>query len=333
MNYAQRAKSFRILQSLVLVTLVLALAGAAIPASAETPTDIYNFKGGTGDVANTQPYGVITQGRDGNLYSAAPNGGANGNGAVFMVTPSGAENLVYSFKSSEGPSCGPGLNLASDGNFYGDCYDYPSPGNLYKVTPSGTFTILHAFTGGTDGGNPNGPPIQATDGNFYGTTWFGGAHGDGTVYKVTSGGALTTLYSFTGGTDGSGPSAPLVQGTDGNLYGSAQFGGAHNLGTIFKISTAGKLTTLHAFSGTDGNQPVSAMIQGTDGNFYGTVYQGGTNNQGVVFKMTASGTLTVLHSFAPATDGANPEVALLQATDGDFYGLALFGGNAGGLDE
>ncbi len=167
MNYARHAKSLRIRQSFVLVTLVLVI-GGAIPASAETPTDIYNFKGGTGDVAGPLPYGVIAQGRDGNFYSEAPAGGANSNGGIFMVSPSGAETLLYSFKSSDGTGCQPGLNLANDGNFYGHCLygGSGSNGSLYKVTPTGTFTILHAFTGGADGGTPNGPPIQATDGNL-----------------------------------------------------------------------------------------------------------------------------------------------------------------------
>jgi len=139
---------------------------------------------------------------------------------------------------------------------------------------------------------------------------------------------LTTLYSFKNSIDGYNPVAPLVQGTDGNLYGSAQFGGAHGDGAIFKISTAGKLTVLHAFTGTDGSRPISAMIQGTDGNFYGSTYVGGANNQGVVFKMSAGGTLTALHSFSAATDGENPEDAMVQATDGNFYGVA--NGNNGG---
>jgi len=312
----------------VLATLVLTLTAAAIPASAETPTDIYNFKGGTGDVSGALPYGVIAQGRDGNFYGTAPSGGANGDGGIFVVTPSGTETLLYSFKSSDGVTCQPGLNLANDGNFYGDCYSGGSGGHgiVYKVTPTGTFTILHAFTEGADGGEPNGPPIQATDGNLYGTTSLGGANNLGTVYKLTLGGTLTSLYSFKNSTDGSRPDAPLVQGSDGNLYGSAQFGGAHNAGTIFKISTAGKLTVLHAFTGTDGNRPISAMIQGTDGNFYGTTYQGGANSQGVVFKMAATGTLTVLHSFSAATDGENPEDAMVQATDGNFYGTTYQGG-------
>src|SRR6266852_5434919 len=329
MNCTRRAKSFRILQSFVLVTLVLTLTAAAIPASAEAPTDIYNFKGGPGDVSGPLPYGLIAQGRDGNFYSAAPAGGANGNGGIFVMTPSGAESLLYSFKSSDGTNCQPGVNLATDGNFYGHCATGGPSGHgiVYRVTPSGTFTILHSF-GGADGDFPNGPPIQATDGNFYATTWNGGAHGQGLVYRLTPSGTLSTLYSFTGGTDGGGPSAPFVQGTDGNFYGSAQFGGAHGCGTIFKTSLAGKLTVLHAFACTDGNRPISAMIQGTDGSFYGTTYQGGANNQGVVFKMTATGTLTVIHSFSAATDGENPEDAMVQATDGNFYGVA--NGNNGG---
>jgi len=317
-----KTKSFRIGTAWVLAMLVLAVAGAAIPAQAETPTDVYNFKGGTADVSGPQPFGYMVQGRDGNLYSVAPNGGANGNGGVFRVMPSGAETVIYSFTSSEGPGCQPGLTLGNDGNFYGVCYGNPADGILYKVTPTGTFTLLHAFTGGADGGQPEGPPIQASDGNFYGSTSIGGAQGQGTVYKLILGGTLTTLYSFTGGTDGSVPSGPFVQGTDGYLYGSTQLGGAHSAGTIFKITTAGKLTVLHAFDNTDGYRPTAAMIQGTDGNFYGTTYQGGANNDGVVFRMTTSGALRVLHSFLAATDGQNPEVAMVQATDGNFYGVA-----------
>jgi|HubBroStandDraft_1064217.scaffolds.fasta_scaffold08921_3 uncharacterized repeat protein (TIGR03803 family) len=324
MNYVQRATPSRALQSFMLLALVLTTIGAGTSAFAQTPTDIYNFKGGTGDVAGPIPYGLIVQGRDGNLYSAAPTGGANGNGGIFVVTPSGTETLRYSFKSSDGTTCQPGLNLGNDGNFYGDCYSGGSGGSgiVYKVTPTGTFTILHAFTGGADGGAPNGPPIQATDGNFYATTTLGGAHGDGTVYKLTSAGTLTTLYSFTGGADGDQPSATLVQGTNGDLYGSAQFGGTGGAGTVFSITTAGKLKTLHAFDGTDGSRPISAMILGTDGKLHGTTYQGGANNEGVVFEMTTAGAITVLHSFSAATDGESPEDAMVQATDGNFYGVA-----------
>jgi uncharacterized repeat protein (TIGR03803 family) len=334
MHYTQPAsKSSCIGAALVLAVFALAVAGTAIPAQAQTPTDVYNFKGGTGDVSGPIPYSLMAQGRDANLYSAAPAGGAHSNGGIFVVSPSGTESVLYSFLTSDGTTCQPGIMLGNDGNFYGDCYSGGSGGHgiLYMLTPTGTFTILHAFTGiAPDGANPNGPPIQATDGNFYGTTTFGGANNLGTVYKL-AGGTVTTLYSFKGSTDGSGPSAPLVQGTNGNLYGSSQFGGAHNDGIIFKISTAGKLTVLHAFKGTDGNRPIAALVQGADGKFYGSTYVGGANNEGVVFKMTSGGALTVIHSFLAATDGQGPEDAMVQATDGNFYGAA--NNNVGGISS
>src|SRR5260370_15949478 len=162
MNCTRRAKSVRLLQPLVLGTLVLTLTAAAIPASAETPTDIYNFKGGTGDVSGALPYGLIAQGRDGNFYGEAPAGGANGDGGIFMVTPSGTETLLYSFKSSDCTGCQPGLNLANDGNFYGHCLygGSGSNGRLFKVTPTRTFSHLHVFPGGLCGATPNSPPLQ-----------------------------------------------------------------------------------------------------------------------------------------------------------------------------
>jgi uncharacterized repeat protein (TIGR03803 family) len=319
----------------LLTLFMLALAGLVTAASAQTPTVVYTFNTHTADVINPLPYGLITQGRDGNLYSSTKfSQDANDNGGVFLVSPSGTESVSYKFLPTDGTSCNAGVDLGSDGNFYGVCFSGGpgSQGIVYKVTPTGTFTILHSFTGTSgDGAGPFAPPIQAADGNFYGTTNTGGAHNDGTVYKLTPGGTLTILYSFTAGTDGFNPYAPLVQGTDGNLYGSTFSGGAHNFGTTYKISTAGKLTTLHAFNNTDGFNPIGGMIQGSDGNFYGTTYTGGANNNGVVFKMTAGGTLTVLHSFLAATDGQGPQVALMQATDGNFYGINVFGGHGGGI--
>jgi len=170
--------------NLIWTVLVLGALVAPRLAQAQTPTDLYNFKGGTGDVANPQPYGVMVQGRDGNFYSATTGGGANSNGGIFVVTPSGAETLIHSFQNSEGSTCQPGFNLGKDGNLYGDCYFGGAGfGTVYQATPAGTLTVLHTFTGGADGGYPNGPPIQATDGNFYGTN--GGDNALGTVYKIT----------------------------------------------------------------------------------------------------------------------------------------------------
>jgi uncharacterized repeat protein (TIGR03803 family) len=214
-------------------------------------------------------------------------------------------------------------------------------------SPAQTLTTLHSFdyTDGAFPGNEGAGLVQATDGNFYGTTHTGGAHSDGTVFKITSGGTLTTLYSFCSQTncaDGSSPYAGLVQATNGNFYGTTPYGGAQGLegdGTVFKITPGGTLTTLHSFNGypSDGSHPYAELIQATDGNFYGTTQSGGANlfegsGAGTVFKITSSGKLTVLYSFcsqAGCTDGRGPRAGLVQATDGNLYGTTVFGGAGG----
>ena len=175
--------------------------------------------------------------------------------------------------------------------------------------------------------------VQHPNGLFYGTTPAGGANTYGTVYSVTAAGAETTLYSFCsiGGsacTDGATPQAALAVGSDGYLYGTTYLGGAHNDGTVFKISTSGALTTLYSFDGTHGANPYGALVQASNGNFYGTTYAGGTSNDGTVFEMTPGGSLTTLHSFSGA-DGANPQGDLVQSnSNGNFYGVAYAGGNS-----
>ena len=217
------------------------------------------------------------------------------------------------------------MNQGTDGNFYGTCASggASNNGSVYQETASGTFKLLYSFTNGTDSQFPNGPPIMATDGNLYGTD--GTNTAAGIVYKLTTAGTLTILHSFSSSDPaGYGPSAPLVQGSDGSLYGTTQFGaGGH--GAVFKISTAGALTLLHAFSGTDGDPPIAALVQGSDSNFYGSTYQGGTSNLGVLYKITSTGTYTVLHNFSGASDGSGPEWALVQASDGNYYGVTCCG--------
>jgi uncharacterized repeat protein (TIGR03803 family) len=166
-----------------------------------------------------------------------------------------------------------------DGNFYGTTEQggaYNS-GTVFRITREGALTTLHNFDG-ADGAQPYAALVQATDGNFYGTTYTGGANGNhGTVFKITGGGVLTTLYSFCAQAncaDGEGVFAGLVQATDKNFYGATAFSGANGGGTIFEITTGGILTTLYSF-GTDGSHPVGALIQDTNGNFYGTTLLGG----------------------------------------------------------
>jgi len=200
-----------------------------------------------------------------------------------------------------------------------------------------TLTTLHSFSG-SDGAYPRAAVIRGTDGNFYGTTSFGGAsgaNGKGTVFKVTPGGTLTTLYSFCeqmGCPDGYYPEG-LVQGTDGNFYGITEHGGGSSncnsgCGTVFKITPAGTLTTLHSFDRTDGQDPEGGLVQGTDGNFYGTTYFGGAESNGTVFNITPAGTLTTLYSFGDqgGPGGALPQAGLVQGTDGNFYGTTYSGG-------
>jgi uncharacterized repeat protein (TIGR03803 family) len=198
------------------------------------------------------------------------------------------------------------------------------------ASPAQGFTTLHSFDS-TDGANPEAGLIQATDGNFYGTTSGGWPYSNGgTIFKITSGGTLTTLYSFcaqTGCADGNYPEGGLIQATDGNFYGTTFAGGAYGKGTVFEVAPTGALTTLHRFRGTDGAHPWAGLIQANDGNFYGTTYAGG-GGKGTVFEITPAGTLTRLYSFcsqANCTDGA-PEAGLVQATDGNFYGTTYFGG-------
>jgi len=167
---------------------------------------------------------------------------------------------------------------------------------LAIISPAQTLTTLANFNG-TNGANPQGGPlVQGTDGNFYGTTSSGGTMGKGTIFKITTAGTLTTLYSFSGGTDGGQPHAGLIQATDGNFYGTT-LGGAEDAGTIFKITPGGTLTTLYSFSGKDGATPDAGLAQGTDGNFYGTTLGGGNSSSGTVFKITPGGALTTLYSF------------------------------------
>jgi uncharacterized repeat protein (TIGR03803 family) len=307
---------------------LLTLALVGVTASAQTPTTVYNFSAaaGSGDVANPIPAGVMSQGRDGRLYSATKPGGAFGQGGVFVITPTGTESVPYSFPISgvDGIGCAPGVTLASDGNFYGSCPAGGANGYglVYKVTPAGVFTHLHDFAFATDGADPSAPPIQAKDGNFYGAVPAFGPLGQGLIYKLTPTGTFSILFSFNG-SNGSAPVGTLVQGSDGNLYGTTLGGGTFSDGTVFKVSTAGHLTTLHNFAGTDGGNLYAGVIQGTDGSFYGTTSSGGPNGgigEGVVYKVTASGKFTLLHTFASATEGGGPRAEMVQATDGNIYG-------------
>jgi uncharacterized repeat protein (TIGR03803 family) len=273
-----------------------------------------------------------------NFYGTTAEGGDNNAGTVFRITPSGMLTKLYSFCSQSGCADGEypqaGLVQATNGSLYGTTSGggAHSFGTVFKVTPSGTLTTLYTFCsqiGCTDGSAPSAGLVQAANGNLYGTTEGGGVNNAGTVFKITPGGTLATLYSFcseSNCTDGELPDAGLVQGANGNFYGTTYLGGANSLGTVFKITAGGTLTTLHSFDGTDGELPFAGLVQATNGSFYGTAVEGGVDvDYGTVFKITPSGTLTRLHSF-DSTDGSMPYAGLVQATNGIFYGTTSGGG-------
>jgi uncharacterized repeat protein (TIGR03803 family) len=192
-----------------------------------------------------------------------------------------------------------------------------------RGVPLAKTIVLGSFSG-ADGDMPEAGVIEASDGNFYGTTFAGGAGNTGTVFRITPSGTLTVLHDFNGA-DGAHPTAALVEGTDGNFYGTTFSGGTNGAGSVFQISPAGTLVSLHQFSGPDGAQPSAGLVEGNDGNFYGTTFAGGTGNTGTVFQITTVGSLTVLHDFG-GPDGALPVGGLVQGVDSNFYGTTSGGG-------
>ncbi len=268
-------------------------------------TTLRSFDGTNGEM----PYGGLVEGRDGKFYGTTYRS-TSGGGTVFGITFLGDLSALYTFSFGNGAQPWAGLVQGSDGNFYGTTTEGGSGtctngcGTVFEITPEGTLTTLHNFTGFPhDGDGPLAGLIQATDGSFYGTTEWGGANnecdfGCGTVFKMTPGGKVTVLHSFCSQSyncaDGEYPEAGLVQATDGNFYGTTAWGGGGDCtlgcGTVFKITPDGTLTTLHSFSNTDGRAPIAALIQDTDGDLYGTAACGGANtcsaNSGTIFRLS-----------------------------------------------
>jgi uncharacterized repeat protein (TIGR03803 family) len=326
-------------------------------------TTLYNFCSQTPNCMDGAfPYAGLVQGTDGNFYgtTTAYGGQSQGSqwGTVFKISSNGSLTTLHVFSFVDG-SHPLGLIQGTDGNLYGTTYqggintacwdgNERACGTVFKITAGGVFTTLYNFCSQsdcTDGALPGAGLAQGVDGNFYGTTYLGGGAisctgGCGTVFKITPGGALTTLYSFcsqSGCPDGQFPSGRLLQGTDKNFYGTTSEGGAGAVfpgtGTVFKLTHHGRLTTLYSFCSqpgcADGGLPSSGLLQGADGNFYGTTNDDGANGRGgTVFKINSVGQLTTLYSFCshgapyPCTDSGYPSAELVQGTNGNFYGTA-----------
>jgi uncharacterized repeat protein (TIGR03803 family) len=323
------------LKSIGRVALLAAVAAlcATTFAQAQTVTTIYNF-GGNGISGANPWYVTLVQGTNGNFYGTTYNGGKNLFGTVFNVTTTGSQKITYSFGSTPTDGANPtgGLTIGNDGNFYGTTQQggTESMGTIFKITPSGTFMILHNFNAFVDGAFPWGPPILASDGNFYGTTSGGGGSGHGIVYKMTSKGVVSVIYRFDV-THGDSPIAPPTQGTDGFLYIPVSQGGSFFCGTIVRMSTAGVINNTYNFPcGPGGSFPIGPLVQAANGNFYSTTQDGGTNGEGAIYQVTPSLAVTVLHSFGTSFgDGTFPSAGLLLATDGNYYGATSDGGASG----
>jgi uncharacterized repeat protein (TIGR03803 family) len=222
-----------------------------------------------------------------------------------------------------------------DGNMYSTTPQYwtGGPGDVFKITPAGTVTVLASINSTVRTGV--GGLTLATNGEFYGTSSSGGSFGYGTIFSITPEGSLTTLYSFAGGADGSYPTAPPIEGLDGNFYGTTAAGGesltSGQYGSVYKITPSGVFTTLHTFANTDGANPLAPLLEAADGSFYGTTWFGGTSGQGTIFRITPPGRFRVMFNFSPAVPG-NPFGALVQDSAGNFYGTTS-GGNASGNDS
>ena len=321
-----------------------------------TETPVYSFTSLNDGAAPSAP---LTLGNDRYFYGTAQVGGQYGYGTVFKVDSSGKVTPLHEFSGTDdGAYPAAALVQGSDGYFYGvtfsggnssctlitDFGDFTGCGTIFKVDSSGILTPLHPFSGGTEGGGASAGLIVGSDGYFYGTTSYGGSQNAGTVFKSDAYGTVNTLYSFSGGTDGWRPFGSLIQADDGNFYGTTQLGGdfscaiwsTYGCGTIFKIDSVGTLNTLYSFTGgADGADPEEALIQAGDGYLYGTTLFGGDTSCtvsgatgcGTIFKINLAGSFTSMHQFSGLSEGGVPFSALVQASDGDFYGTATAGGD------
>jgi uncharacterized repeat protein (TIGR03803 family) len=253
-------------------------------------TTIYSFCAKTGCSDGGYPFAGLTLSSDGILYGTTTYAGANGGGTIFSLTTAGELTTLHSFCSeaqcADGDTVYSALLKANSGVFYGAALNGGAQGwgTIFSITATGKFTVVHTFAN-TDGSSPWGGLVQAKNGYLYGTTVGGGKEDGGTVFQIAGGTKFTTIYNFcakTYCTDGSGPLGTLVQGSNGDLFGTTDGGGVKGWGTIFQISTAGALKTLHSFVRTAGASLYAGLMQDSNGTFYGTTYQGGDMNCSVV---------------------------------------------------
>lgn len=307
-------------------------------------TILYSF-GGPPDAQ--VPLVGLTHDRSGNLYGTTLDGGTAGFGTVFMLTKSGEERVLYSFRGGldgANPRSVPVLDVA--GNLYGttvqgggtECNGYGC-GTVFEISPNGAETVLYRFAGEPDGANPESGIIRDAAGTLYGTTFSGGIYSYGTVYAVSPKGEETVLHNFAGPPDGAYPWGTLVRDAAGNSYGTTLAGGtfssiycAPGCGTVFKLGVTGNESVLHDFAGrADGSQPYGNLVRDKAGNLYGTAFGGGNTacdgggGCGTLFRLSKNGVFDALQF--NGTNGANPLDGLLVDSFGNIYGTTSAGGS------
>jgi uncharacterized repeat protein (TIGR03803 family) len=312
---------------------------------------LYSFGAGNDGAG---PISGVTIGLNGSLYGTTAGGGAAGHGTVYNVKPalhasaniltSWSESVLYSFAGiPDGDTPYGDLIFDQAGNIFGTTNHGGlfGVGAIYEMVPTTdgwTEHIVYSFTGGSDGGYPNGGLVLDTSGSFYGTTYAEGTYGCGTVFELTPSGSEwieTTLYEFNPSIgDGCGSEGSLVFDKVGNLFGTTVFGGLHGGGTVFKLSPqydgTWAETVLYAFTGSQG--PSAAVTMDGFGNLYGTAYQDGFFGYGSVFKLIAvdGGYLYVdLYDFTGGSDGSTPIGHVVMDINSNLYGTAFYGGEYG----
>ncbi|HXM19869.1 MAG TPA: choice-of-anchor tandem repeat GloVer-containing protein [Terriglobales bacterium] len=304
-----------------------------------TEKNLFDFSDGA---EGAYPSAGLTVDVAGNLYGPTYAGGAHGVGTVFELSKTRKESLRYSFAGGT-DGCYPFGALLVDkaDNLYGTTLNCGTSGygTVFKLSKSGKETVLHSFAGGSsDGEYPFSTSLlMDKNGNLYGVTKQGGSSNEGVVYKLSTGGKLTVLHSFAGGTrDGCIPYGTLAMDKQGNLYGTTTGCGSSSDGIVWRVSNKGAEIVLHNFTGnaSDGAGPLAGVVMDAKGNLYGTTFTGGAYNYGTVFEVTpkAGGSWTeqVLHSFGNGHDGVSPQAGLIFDASGNIYGTTYAGGTYGG---
>ncbi|HYM79527.1 MAG TPA: choice-of-anchor tandem repeat GloVer-containing protein [Candidatus Dormibacteraeota bacterium] len=304
-------------------------------------TTLYSFCSQIKCTDGEYPQSVPTLGSDGNLYGVTSAGGNNfagqGAGIIWKMTLDGQFTILYTFCPSSGCADGvvpSGIIQASDGNFYGTTsVGGKGVGTIFQISPTGQFKLLYTFCSlakCTDGANPGFPPLQGSDGNFYGVTSSGGTGKGGVIYELTPSGTYSVIYNFCNGgfklcQNGASPTT-IAQDANGNFFGTTEYGGLFyaGAGTVFEFSSTHQYSVLHKFDTTDGALPYARLTLASDGNLYGTTLDGGAGN-GTIFEITPAGEFTSLYSFTSPL-GYDPAAGpLFQGSDGDFYGATQYG--------